>query len=51
MRYFLTTLLSLFCLAIYAQVDIPAGTQVVNGYDITYTNPNLNGETLYRRVV
>lgn len=47
MRYFLTTLLSLFCLAIYAQVDIPAGTPVVNGYDITYTNPNLNGETLY----
>ena len=47
MRYIFTTLLALFCLALQAQIDFPAGTPVVNGYDITYTNPNLNGETLY----
>lgn len=47
MRYIFTTLLALFCLALQAQIDFPAGTPVVNGYDITYSNPNLNGETLY----
>ena len=47
MRYIFTTLLTIFCLSICAQIDIPAGMPVVNGYDITYTNPNLNGETLY----
>lgn len=48
MKYIFAFLPLIFsCLCARAQYVIPQGTPVVNGYDITYTNPDLNGTTLY----
>lgn len=48
MKYIVAILTLIFsCLCAKAQYNIPVGTPVVNGYDITYTNPELNGTTLY----